>query len=366
MNIKEFITTNKKEFEMKKYLFFMLVLLLVAGSFTFGEKATLIDFAALEPDIVAGEDGNPTVNSRTAMDFSDVSAINFDETQKALMRSSLALPDWEVHLNDSAQTVTNMRNSIVKPAPNVSGPYEGLNVMGVRVLFPTAPVNANARIQPAFDIPAFEPMADIDENGQKVPGTEVPGVYRFRKQADDAVGYGVLENVGTVKSISLTTLGNQYPHAIYVILSDNDGVERRYYMGTLNFDGWKNLIWNNPDYVTDIRNREIRVYPVYPRGLPFIKFEGLLVTRDGSHEGGNFIGYFKQVDVIYDRAVAVTERDILDEDLWGIITEQEDRRQALEVSRFGNVQVNRFIEENNLAREEAFSTAVTGNDQAAQ
>ncbi len=350
---------------MKKYLFFLAVLLLVAGNFAFGEKATIIDFAALEPDIVAGEDGNPTVHSRTAMDFSEISAANFDEDQKALMRASLTLTDWEVILNDSAQTTTNMRYSVVKPAPNVAGPYEGLNVMGVRVLFPTAPVNANARIEPAFEIPAFEPLGDIDENGQLIAGTEQPGRYRFRKQADDPHGYGVLENVGTLKSISLTTLGNQYPHAVYVLLSDNDGVERRYYMGTLNFDGWKNLIWNNPDYIDDIRDREIRVYPVYPRGLPFVKFEGLLVTRDGSHEGGNFIGYFKQVDIIYDRAIAQTERDILDEDLWGIITDQEDRRQALELSRFGTLQVTRFVEESNLAREEAFNSTVTADDNAA-
>ena len=343
---------------MKKYLSFVLVLLLVAGSFTFGEKATLIDFASLDPDIGMDADGNPTIHSRTAMDYSVVTAINFDDTQKAMMRTSLALSDWEVNLNDSAQTAQNMRYSMVKPAPTVSGPYAGQNIMGVRVLFPTAPVNANARIEPAFDIPAFEPMADIDENGQVVAGTEQPGKFRFRKQEEDAAAYGVLDNVGTLKEISVTTMGNNYPHALYVLLEDNDGVERRYYMGTLNFDGWKNLIWRNPNYLTDIRNREIRVYPIYPRGLPFVKFNGLLVTKDASHVGGNFIGYFKQVDVIYDRAVAQVDRDILDEDLWGIITEQEEKRQAREVSLFGNVQVDRFLENSNVAREESFTVDV--------
>ncbi len=350
---------------MKKYLSFALVLLLVAGSFTFGEKATLIDFASLDPDIVMDANGNATVHGRTAMDYSDVSAISFDDTQKAMMRTSLALADWEVNLNDSAQTTQNMRYSMVKSALNVAGPYAGQNVMGVRVLFPTAAVNANARIEPAFNIPAFEPMADVDANGQVVPGTEQVGKYRFRKQEEDAVAYGVLDNVGTLKEISVTTLGNNYPHALYVLLEDNDGIERRYYMGTLNFDGWKNLIWRNPNYLTDIRNREIRVYPIYPRGLPFVKFNGFLVTKDGSHEGGNFIGYFKQVDVIYDRAVAQVDRDILDEDLWGIITEQETKRQAREVSLFGNMQVERFIEESNVAREESFSVGVS-NEAAGQ
>ncbi len=343
---------------MKKYLSFVLVLLLVAGSFTFGEKATLIDFASLDPDIGMDANGEATIHSRTSMDYSEVSAISFDDTQKAMMRTSLALTDWEVVLNDSARTAQNLRYSMVKSAPTVAGPYAGQNVMGVRVLFPTAPVNANARIEPAFNIPAFEPMADIDENGQVVAGTEQPGKFRFRKQEEDAVAYGVLDNVGTLKEISVTTMGNNYPHALYVLLEDNDGIERRYYMGTLNFDGWKNLIWRNPNYLTDIRNREIRVYPIYPRGLPFVKFNGLLVTRDASHVGGDFIGYFKQVDIIYDRAVAQVDRDILDEDLWGIITEQEEKRQAREVSLFGNVQVDRFIEQENVAREESFTVAV--------
>ena len=254
-----------------------------------------------------------------------------------------------------------MQRSIVKSAPVVGGPFAGKNIMGVRIVFPTAPVNANARIEPPFDIPAFEPMAQIDENGQVVEGSKQANAYRFRKNGDDTTGYGVLDNVGTIKAISLTTYGYNYPHAVYVLLKDNDNVERRYFMGTLNFDGWKNLIWNNPDYVTDIRNREIRVYPLYPRGLPYAKLSGIYVTRDAAHDGGDFIGYFKQIDVIYDKAVAQTERDIADEDLWGIVTEKEQYRQSIEMRMFGSQQVNRFIEKNNMAKEEGFSAAVTSS-----
>ena len=216
---------------------------------------------------------------------------------------------------------------------------------------------------PAFDIPAFEPMADIDENGQVVEGSQKPNAYRFRKNGDDQTAFGVLDNVGTLKSVSVTTYGYNYPHAVYVLLKDNDNVERRYYMGTLNFDGWKNLIWNNPDYITDIRNREIKVYPLYPRGLPYAKLSGIYITRDAAHDGGDFVAYFKQIDVIYDKAVAQTERDIADEDLWGIVTEKEHIRQANEMKRFGSQQVNRFIEKSNLAKEEDFTSTVTGTNQ---
>jgi len=336
---------------------------LLVGSLAFGEKAILIDFSSLDADIVADENGKPTVNKRTVMDFSKVSSISFDDTQKALMRTSLALTDWEVQLNSSARIVANMQHSIVKSAPVISGPFQGKNVMGIRVVFPTAPVNANARIMPAFDIPAFEPMADIDENGQVVEGSQKPNAYRFRKNGDDQSAFGVLDNVGTLKSVSLTTYGYNYPHAVYVLLKDNDNVERRYYMGTLNFDGWKNLIWNNPDYITDIRNREIKVYPLYPRGLPYAKLSGIYITRDAAHDGGDFVAYFKQIDVIYDKAVAQTERDIADEDLWGIVTAKERIRQTNEMRRFGSQQVNRFIEKSNLAKEEDFTSTVTGTNQ---
>ena len=348
---------------MKRSFVLVAMAFLLVGSLAFGEKTVLIDFSSLEPDIVADENGKPTINKRTVMDFSKVSAISFDDTQKALMRTSLALTDWEVQLNSSARIVANMQNSIVKSAPVISGPFAGKNIMGVRIVFPTAPVNANARIMPAFDIPAFEPMADIDENGQVVEGSQKPNAYRFRKNGDDQSAFGVLDNVGTLKSVSLTTYGYNYPHAVYVLLKDNDNVERRYYMGTLNFDGWKNLIWNNPDYITDIRNREIKVYPLYPRGLPYAKLSGIYITRDAAHDGGDFVAYFKQIDVIYDKAVAQTERDIADEDLWGIVTEKEHIRQANEMKRFGSQQVNRFIEKSNLAKEEDFTSTVTGTNQ---
>ncbi|MGI5078338.1 flagellar filament outer layer protein FlaA [Treponema maltophilum] len=348
---------------MKRSFVLVAMAFLLVGSLAFGEKAVLIDFSSLDADIVADENGKPTVNKRTVMDFSKVSSISFDDTQKALMRTSLALTDWEVQLNSSARIVANMQHSIVKSAPVISGPFQGKNVMGVRVVFPTAPVNANARIMPAFDIPAFEPMADIDENGQVVEGSQKPNAYRFRKNGDDQSAFGVLDNVGTLKSVSLTTYGYNYPHAVYVLLKDNDNVERRYYMGTLNFDGWKNLIWNNPDYITDIRNREIKVYPLYPRGLPYAKLSGIYITRDAAHDGGDFVAYFKQIDVIYDKAVAQTERDIADEDLWGIVTAKERIRQTNEMRRFGSQQVNRFIEKSNLAKEEDFTSTVTGTNQ---
>ena len=227
--------------------------------------------------------------------------------------------------------------------------------MGVRVIFPSIACNANAKIVPPFDIPAYEPLADADDNGVRQDPTDEQKASGKTLFED---GYGVVKNVGTIKSIACTTMGMNYPHGLYVLLKDNDNIERRYFMGYLGFDGWKTLIWNNPQYITEIRQREIRVYPIYPRGLPFVKFSGFQVTRDAAHIGDNYIGYFKDVKIIYDKALLTSDRDIADEDLWGIITKKETARQYAEMQRFGNTQVNRYLEKNKMATETEFSSSL--------
>jgi len=150
-----------------------------------------------------------------------------------------------------------------------------------------------------------------------------------------------------------------YPEGLYVMLKDTDGVERRYFMGYLGFDGWKTLTWQNPQYVGEIRNREIRIYPIYPRGLPFVKFTGFQITRDAASSGGDYIGYFKDVKVIYDKALLTTDRDIADEDLWGIVGRKEAARQNAEMLNFGGKQVNRYLEKAKLAPESEFSSSLS-------
>lgn len=350
---------------MKRTLFLTAAVMLLAGTFAFAKESTLIDFTLLDADTVADENGNPTENSRTVMDYSVAAGATFTSDQKSLMKTSLALPRWEVELNSSARNVEAVAYSQVVAAPvkdTADVPFAGSNVMGVRVIFPTWNNNANARIVPPFEIQAYEPLSDADENGNRLqPTDEQKGKYLFEE------GYGLVKNVGTLKSIAVTTMGMNYPHQLYVLLKDNDGVERRYLMGNLYFDGWKTLQWNNPDYISEVRTREIRVYPIYPRGLPFVKFCGFQVTRDASHIGDNFIGYFKDVKIIYDLAVLSADRDIDDEDLWGLIGKKEQARQNNEMSRFGNKQVNRFIEQEKMATEETFSSSLeAGSDSNAQ
>jgi len=346
---------------MKKTLGLFAAAMLLVGGVAFADEAMLIDFTLLDADVCQDDNGNATQNGHTVMDYSVSAGATFTEDQRDLMKTSLALPEWEIKLNSSAKTVASLADSQVVAAPvrgEADVPFAGSNVMGVRIVFPKWNSNANARIVPPFQIPAYEPLADADENGvRQEPSDEqkASGKTLFED------GYGVVKNVGTVKAISVTTMGMNYPHGLYVLLSDNDNIERRYFMGYLGFDGWKELRWNNPQYISEIRCREIRVYPIYPRGLPFIKFEGFQITRDAAHIGGDFIGYFKDVKIIYDKAILSSDRDIADEDLWGIIGKKEDARQNAEMQKFGNKQVNRYLERAKLASEDEFTSSLNSD-----
>ena len=347
---------------MKRTFILVVMAFLLIGSFMVAEEATIIDFTILDADIIADENGNPTQNRRSVMNYGVAAGATFTDEQKALMKTSLSLPSWEVVLNSSAKTVVSLATSTVVAAPvreSATVPFAGKNVMGVRILFPSSMVNSNAYIKPAFEIPAYEPMATADDNGEIQPQTDeekASGKTRFED------GYGIVKNVGTVKALSVTTMGMNFPHGLYVVLKDTDNVERRYFMGYLGFDGWRELKWNNPEYVSEIRQREIRVVPIYPRGLPFIKFVGFQITRDAMHNGDDYIGYFKDVKVIFDKAVLSTERDIADEDLWGIIGAKETAKQNYEMAKFGDKQVLRFLEKDKMAQEEAFTSSLKEED----
>jgi len=122
-------------------------------------------------------------------------------------------------------------------------------------------------------------------------------------------------------------------------------------MGYLNYDGWAELTWNNPQYVMEVRNRDLRLYPLYPYSTPFVKFAGFRLDRDADRVGGDFVTYFKDVKIIYDKAMLDTERDIEDEELWGIINHRETAKKIYEMERFGQNQIIRYLDIEKQAKE---------------
>ena len=347
----------------------MSALLLAGAVFAFADEAVLIDFSLLKADILAQKDQAGNVvkdkqgkdilqqNRATMMDFSGVAGASYTADQKKEMRVSLAIPNWDVVLASSSKNNLNQSLSMTAEAPVKSQDpkFDGKTVMGIRVRFPLADFNSWARIQPPFEIPAFEPKADIGDDGVITPKKDAQGTdpinarfTRFEGSYDSGTkitsALGIVKNVGVIKSVSITVKGLNFPHGISVLLIDADGNEKSVFMGYLNFDGWKELRWDNPQYVSDVRNRELRVYPLYPKTTPMVKFNGLVITRDAADVGGDFVAYVKDVRILYDKAVLDQNRDIEDEDIWGIVAKKEEERKTIESRRFGNQQVLRYLE----------------------
>jgi len=331
---------------MKRIIILVTIALLSAGML-FAEEAVLIDFSLLAADIRIPTSENdqetrPNHNRRTVMDYGAVAGGTFTPTQRAMMRTSLAIANWEITFNSSARTIQNVSNTFTREAAS----RQWGTVMGVRIHFPINPSFAKATIKPPFEIPAYEPMAEVSDTGQITPTSNgITGPRRFEN------GFGVVRNVGTIRSVAVNVYGLNFPHGLNVILLDHNGNERVVFMGYLNFDGWAELTWNNPQYIFEVRNRDLRLFPLYPHSMPFVKFGGFRLDRDQDHIGGDFIVYFKDVKIIYDRAVLDADRDIDDEAVWGIINHRETARKLFEMERFGQMQILRFLESQRQARE---------------
>ncbi|MDR1894922.1 MAG: flagellar filament outer layer protein FlaA [Spirochaetales bacterium] len=325
---------------MKHFGILLCVTLMLFSFSLFAETAVLIDFTQLITDTDLDGDGQNDENQRTLIDFADKAGTSFTEQEKQFMRTSLAIPNWEVVLASSARNITNQRYSYIMQAPvrDSASNYGGDTVMGVRIHFPEDPFNSYAIIKPPFEIPSYQPLNDEDMYGSMFDN------------------FGVVKNVGFLRSLSITTLGRNHPHGLGVIVKDQDNRERIIFISYLNFDGWKTLTWNNPAYIPDVRNRQLQRAPLYPNSTPNIKLVGLIVYKDAAQVGGDFIGYFRDLSITFDKAVVDLESDIDDEALWGILGAREESRRTAEYERLGGIQVLRYLERQRMHTEEASPT----------
>lgn len=322
-----------------KRFFILLLVALIAGTGLFAEESVLIDFNQLGADYAVA-DGEPSENEATLIDFSVVAGSSYTQEEKAQMKTSLFIENWEVVLNSSARSVVNQSRSFTRAARVREGAaqYANETLLGVRVHFPDEPFNSWALVKPPFEIPAYADVTTVAADGTlEVPQEEVGRGTKFD-------GYGVVKNIGVLKSISVNVHGLNFPHGLSILFKDNNNVEKEYFMGYLNFDGWRTLTWNNPNYIAEVRNRELNTFPLYPNSAPMVKLLGFRVYRDASIEGGDFIAYIKDVSVVYDKAVLSLERDIDDESVWGILQDREEARRNSELNRLGNMQVLRYLE----------------------
>jgi hypothetical protein len=329
-----------------KRLFTLVVLgLLFTAMAAMAEESVLIDFSKLSADVTIGKASAPNENAATLIDFSTVAGASFTDEEKAAMKSSLAMQNWEVELASSSRTVARQSLSFTKEAvtKSTAKTFNGEDmankkILGIRINFPVESFNSWAKVLPPFDIPAFADKDTLQGDTLKVADADKGLGTKFEG------GYGVIKNVGIIKSISATVYGSKFPNGFGVIIMDQNGNEQIVFMDYLQFDGWRTLTWNNPNYVADVRNRELKQYPLYPKSAPNIKISGLIIYRDSMQEGGDFITYVKDIKVTYDKADISTERDINDEAIWGILQARMESRRLAELKRLGNLQVLRYVE----------------------
>jgi len=369
---------------MKRLFLFALIGFVIAGSMLYADEATLINFTWLTGDLVVEQDQNGkavrTENRQTLTDFSGVAGATFTDEEKSRMRTSLAVNNWEVTLASSARSVENQSLSMTREASTKADAKAIFNpttdsepkvdkdnrvfadktttvkagdkdvtvakVLGVRVHFPVEAYNSWAMVKPPFEIPAYTDKETLKD--EKTFEMEVAEEEKGQGRKFDS--YGVVKNVGILKQLSINVYGSNFPNALGVVIKDENGDEQILFMDYLQFDGWRTLVWNNPNYISEVRNRELKKYPLYPKSTPYIKLVGFLVYRDASQEGGDFITYIKDVRVVFDKAVLKgdDERDIQDESLWHILQDRYEARKASELKRLGNIQVLRYLEQQKM------------------
>jgi len=327
---------------MKRFVILLSSLLFGVSLSVFADVSTLIDFSKLVADT---PDGN---NAATLIDFSGKAGASFTPAEKAQMKTSLALKNWRVQLNSSARRIENETLSYTVAAPvNANAQnFPGQTVLGIRVHFPDDPYNAYAEVLPPFDIPAYAQKTTLQPDGTlKLDPTDT-ALSKFN-------GYGVVKNVGALKSLSVWVYGSNDPNGFGVILQNQNHEDQTIFLKGLDFDGWQQLNWENPNYIGDVRNRALVRLPLYPQSTPYVKLVGLIVYKDSQQMGGDIITYVHDISIVYDKAVLNPIRDINDEAVWGILKDREQARQNAEAQRLGNLQVLRYLEQQKMASEPA-------------
>ncbi len=274
------------------------ILLLVSLGMTQGSaviKRTLLDFSKYDERIKA-QFPDPEQSYVTNIDGSPKAIIGYGD---------YLLDKWRVSLNASANSIDNRVLSYTKP---VESKRFG-TVLGVRIHFPTWNNNSYALIHPPFPIKVY------NDDGQ------------FANAEN-----GVMPNAWEVRSVSIWVNGRNYNNQIAIRLKDRNDEVQEYFMGNVYFEGWRKLTWLNPNFTEKIYAKSLTKVPLYPKDIPYLTFDSIVVYRQGSEWGGDFVTYIGAMDIEYTPYIVDREsvEDIEDEAVWQIIANKGKRATELE------------------------------------
>lgn len=207
-------------------------------------------------------------------------------------QADMGLDNWIVSFNSSSNIITNKKYSYSKKVTT----KKGETVLGVRVRFPQHRYYSHAFIRPPYEI------MEYNKDGKLVN-----------------INNGVVDNVYIVKEVGVEVSGRNYPNRLMLRLKDQNDNYKTFFMGYLNFVGWRRLVWKNANYVASVDHRNVFKPLLYPNKEPYYKFDSFVITRSEDGPRGDFVVYFKKVDINYDMYnVQKDELTIEDENEWGI------------------------------------------------
>ncbi|GMT48532.1 MAG: flagellar filament outer layer protein [bacterium] len=237
-------------------------------------------------------------------------------------QEDMALDNWKVEFNSSSNTYANRKYSLTKRATIVRGSRKGESVLGARIHFPSHRFNSHAVISPMYEI------MEYNDKGDKIN-----------------VGRGVIDNVYQIKQISVEVSGRNYDNRLMLRLMNQNREIKDFFMGYLNFVGWRKLIWKNASYIGNVDQRQPFKPRLYPTETPYYKFYGFVISRLEDGARGDFVVYFKKVDFIYDRSNVFDDQlSVDDEKEWGIRRHEFVKRINYLKKKNANLKILRIIE----------------------
>ena len=124
------------------------------------------------------------------------------------------------------------------------------------------------------------------------------------------IGVGLLENVGALKSLSISIKSYGYCNSVKLYLNHN-GKTRIVEFKKDDFVGEETFTYDFPDYIQDVKDRELKVTPIYPNSSSNLYLEKIEVHYNAPRpeyvSGYDFIE-IGNISVIYDKAYLDEEK----------------------------------------------------------
>lgn len=264
----------------------------------------LIDFTTYNENIGQVIDKDQEIYEQFIAENPELDIRNFGWPEFAFEANDWNLENWKVVLNPSADSKINNKNSLIKNSP--SKQYG--NVLGVRVQFNKWDNPFWALVKMPYNF--FHTYI----NGQFVSYNE--------NNEDAGLAIGMIANVGQIKSVRSWVYGLNYNYKYGVRVINEQDKLTEFGFGSIFHEGWRQVSWNNKEYLDNSNDWKPTTNPLYPFYFPYIRFDSLAFYKPSGISDPNFIGYVKDITINFDYAIVREDQDINDEAIWQILSEK--------------------------------------------